>query len=151
MTDVCCHVPVVKKAKEKERTTWKNVQHDARFRRIKAFFKKHNCPAEKYAADFVLAADRNNLDWRLLPSISFLESSGGKNYRNNNMFGWANADQPFPSIRASIWHIAERLANAPVYKGKSLEQKIYHYNQRPIYKLTLKRVMRRIELQESAI
>ena len=61
---------------------------DPRLRRLEEFFAKRDCPLRAAAADFLIAADQNALDWRLLPSISMVESSGGKDYRNNNVFGW---------------------------------------------------------------
>jgi len=114
---------------------------DSRFRRIKAYFKKRHCPVEKYAGEFVAAADRHQLDWRLLPSLALVESSGGKAYMNNNVFGWDSCKRKFPSIQAGIHVVAERLANSPSYRGKSLEGKLYAYNQNPGYAATVKKVM----------
>src|SRR5437870_3248921 len=60
---------------------------DPRTDRLKKFFARLHCPVIYLAADFVHAADDNHLDWRLLPSISVIESGGGKAYKNNNIFG----------------------------------------------------------------
>ena len=114
---------------------------DSRFRRIKAFFQKRQCPMEKYAGDLVAAADRHQLDWRLLPSLALVESSGGKAYMNNNVFGWDSCKRKFPTIQAGIHVVAERLANSPSYRGKSLEGKLYAYNQHPGYAAVVKKVM----------
>lgn len=122
----------------------KQFSRDSRFHRIKAFFKNRNCPVEKYAADFVVAADRNQLDWRLLPSIALVESSGGKAFMNNNIFGWDSCKQKFPSVQAGIHAVAERLNNAPQYRGKDLDGMLKTYNQRPIYSKTVKRVMQQL-------
>jgi hypothetical protein len=119
----------------------KHYTKDSRFQRIKAFFKRRSCPMEKYAADLVAAADQHQLDWRLLPSLALVESSGGKVYMNNNVFGWDSCRQKFPSIQAGIHVVAERLANSPYYRGKSLEGKLRAYNQNPTYAATVKRVM----------
>lgn len=51
---------------------------DPRLRRLEEFFAKRDCPLRAAAADFLIAADQNALDWRLLPSISMVESSGGR-------------------------------------------------------------------------
>jgi hypothetical protein len=96
---------------------------------------------ERYAADLVAAADQNHLDWRLLPSLALVESSGGKVFVNNNVFGWDSCRQKFPSIQAGIHAVAERLANSPYYRGKSLEGKLRAYNQNPHYVATVKKVM----------
>lgn len=115
--------------------------HDPRLRRIKAYFKRKSAPLEQYAADLVAAADLYRLDWRLLPSLAMVESSGGKVYANNNVFGWDSCKQKFPSIQAGIHTVAERLANSPYYRGKSLDGKLRTYNRNPRYATTVKRVM----------
>ena len=49
--------------------------NDPRLRRLVQFFGDRDCPLKEAAADFLIAADQNHLDWRLLPSISMIESS----------------------------------------------------------------------------
>ena len=122
-------------------TTTEHFAKDSRLQRIKAFFSKRSCPMEHYADDLLAAADRHQLDWRLLPSLALVESSGGKVFMNNNVFGWDSCKQKFPSVRAGIHFVAERLANSPYYRGKSLEGKLQAYNQNPKYAATVKRVM----------
>ncbi|MBI2685291.1 MAG: glucosaminidase domain-containing protein [Acidobacteria bacterium] len=124
-----------------EPTLEKIYTKDSRFQRIKAFFKRRSCPMERYAADLVTAADLHKLDWRLLPSLALVESSGGKTYANNNVFGWDSCKQKFPTIQAGIHAVAERLANSPYYKGKTLDGKLKAYNQNPHYAAVVKRVM----------
>ncbi|HEU0123799.1 MAG TPA: hypothetical protein VFQ91_24925 [Bryobacteraceae bacterium] len=124
-----------------EPATGKHYSNDPRFQRIKAFFKRRACPMERYAADLVAAADNHRLDWRLLPSLALVESSGGKVYMNNNVFGWDSCKQKFPSIQAGIHVVAERLANSPYYRGKNLDGVLKTYNQNPRYAATVKRVM----------
>jgi hypothetical protein len=63
-------------------------EKDGRYIRLKTFLEKRKSPVEHLAADFISAADRNQLDWRLLPAIATIESSAGKRYNNNNIFGW---------------------------------------------------------------
>ena len=121
--------------------TEKRYTKDSRFRRITAFFNKRACPMEKYAAEMVTVADEYQLDWRLLPSLALVESSGGKAYMNNNVFGWDSCKRKFPSVQAGIRVVGERLANSPYYRGKSLEGKLQAYNQNPGYAATVKRVM----------
>lgn len=113
----------------------------AKLQRIKSFFLSRKCPVHKYAADFVAAAEKNRLDWRLLPSIALVESSGGKAYTNNNIFGWDSCKQRFPTVRAGIHTVAERLGNSPLYKDKTVDEKLKTYNSRPVYAKTVKRVM----------
>src|SRR6266540_7469530 len=70
--------------------------NDPRLDALVKFFGDKQCPIKNLAADFLIAADRNELDWRLLPSISFVESGGGKEFKNNNVFGWDSCRQGFP-------------------------------------------------------
>ncbi len=92
---------------------------DPRTVRLKRFFTRLHCPVIYLADDFVHAADDNHLDWRLLPSISVVESGGGKAYRNNNIFGWNNGQQAFPTLRAGLNQVAFKLGRSPLYQDKT--------------------------------
>jgi hypothetical protein len=118
-----------------------NVDHDPRLRRLQEFFGQRDCPLREAAADFLTAADRNDLDWRLLPSISIIESSGGKDYRNNNVFGWDSCRESFTSVREGIQFVAAQLANSKRYKDKTLDNKLSTYNPLPDYPRRVKAVM----------
>jgi hypothetical protein len=115
---------------------------DPRLRRLEEFFAKRDCPLRAAAADFLIAADQNALDWRLLPSISIIESSGGKDYQNNNVFGWDSCRQGFSSVRDGIHFVAAQLARSKRYRNKSLEMKLQTYNPNPDYPHKVKAVMR---------
>src|SRR5579872_3434416 len=115
---------------------------DPRLLRLQKFFAARDCPLREVAADFLAAADRNALDWRLLPSISIIESSGGKDYRNNNVFGWDTPLQSFASVREGIHYVAGQLARSDRYKNKSLDGKLRTYNPNPAYPHKVKAVMR---------
>jgi len=116
-------------------------QTDPRLARLERFFAERECPLREVAADFLAAADRNALDWRLLPSISIIESSGGKDYRNNNVLGWDYPLQSFNSIREGIHYVAGQLAMSDLYKNKSLDGKLRTYNPNPEYAGKVKAVM----------
>ena len=115
---------------------------DNRLSRLAKFFDAHHCPLKNHAADFLEAADRNQLDWRLLPSISVVESGGGKEYRNNNVLGWANCAQGFPSIAAGIRTVARRLSRSQLYRNKTVDRILATYNPRPEYSMKVKTLMR---------
>ncbi len=117
---------------------------DPRLFCVRQFFLSRDCPAHVYAPDFIAAADENGLDWRLLPSISFVESTGGKEARNNNMFGWDNCDQWFSTSREGIYHVAGRLGNSPLYRNKPLAQILRTYNPNPEYARVVQRVMNQL-------
>ena len=86
---------------------------------LRRFFSKTQCPAEGYAHVFLAEADANGLDWRLLPSLSIVESGGGKRAPGNNLFGWANGTAVFGSMNEAIHHVASVLALGRPYRGKS--------------------------------
>jgi hypothetical protein len=92
----------------------------------------------------VKAADDNQLDWRLLPSISVIESGGGKAYHNNNIFGWSNGDVLFPSIRHSIHEVAYKLGRSPLYRHRDTVGKLRVYNTDSEYVQNVLNVMNRI-------
>lgn len=117
---------------------------DPRLFCVRQFFLSRDCPAHVYAPDFIAAADENGLDWRLLPSISFVESTGGKEARNNNMFGWDNCETSFPTSRHGIYHVAGRLGNSPLYRNKSLAQILRTYNPNPEYARLVQHIMNQI-------
>ena len=117
---------------------------DPRIVRLHQFFTKLRCPIRDLADDFVRAADDNNLDWRLLPSISIIESGGGKAYKNNNVLGWGNGDREFPTIRAGIHQVAFKLGRSALYRNKSVDDKLHIYNPNEEYAPKVEAVMRRI-------
>jgi len=114
---------------------------DPRLTRLRQFFAERGCPLSEAAVDFLVAADQNHLDWRLLPSISMIESSGGKDFKNNNVFGWDSTRGNFTSVRAGIHFVASKLAKSKLYRGKNLESKLQTYNPLPDYVARVKAVM----------
>jgi hypothetical protein len=106
---------------------------DPRVVRVRRFFQKHDCPVAKYSALFVRVADENKLDWRLLPTLAFLESTGGKNYKHNNIFGWNSGKTRFTSIPDGICLVARALSQYNVYAHKTTVQKIRVYNMHSRY------------------
>jgi hypothetical protein len=67
-----------------------------------------NSPLRPYGKVFVEAADTYGHDYRLMPAIAIVESSGGLRCYNYNPFGWLKAGEGtglryFPSWKAAIW------------------------------------------------
>lgn len=117
---------------------------DGRAEAIQSFLEGYSCSISDLAHEFALAAERNDLDYRLLPVLAVIESGCGRMTRNHNLFGWANGRKPFGSFRESIHFVACRLRVAPHYRGKSLHEKLRVYNRRKAYQqrvLTMMRVM----------
>jgi len=57
---------------------------------VRQFLEKHNSPLEPYSADLIAAAQRYDLDFRLLPAIAMQESNVCKKIPegSNNCWGW---------------------------------------------------------------
>ena len=123
-------------------------RNDARLKSLQKFFGKANCPAERYSQVFLEAADAYDLDWRLLPSISFVESTGGKAARNNNFFGWDSGRAAFASPAAGIQTVGYRLAHSDLYRDKDVDQILATYNPDSEYAERVKLVMRQISRSE---
>ena len=106
---------------------------DDRGDRLDAYFKKWNMPLEGMGAKFVSEADKYGLDWKFLPAIAVRESSGGKNMRKNNPFGWASCEVGFKDFNEAIEVLALNLSGnnpqtARYYKDNSIDDKLWYYN-----------------------
>jgi hypothetical protein len=117
---------------------------DLRETLLRRFLKEKHCPTQDYAGLFVSEADAHGLDWRLLPSLAFVESGAGKAARGNNLFGWANGKVSFTSIGDAIHTVANALAHGKAYRGKDLEAKLATYNHGPNYRAMVMDIMRQI-------
>lgn len=117
---------------------------DPRFEVLRKFFGKGDCPAQAYSQVFLEAADNYHLDWRLLPSISYVESTGGKAAPHNNMFGWDSGRTHFASLSAAIHTVGYNLSHAGQYRRKNLDQLLATYNPDSDYARKVKSVMRQI-------
>ncbi len=121
-----------------------NRKSDIREAILRRFLREKSSPVEGYAGTFIAEADAHKLDWRLLPSLAFVESGAGKHNRLNNLFGWNNGTSRFQSATEAIHHVAEALAEARPYKGKSIAQKLAAYNSNPGYRRLVTGVMNQI-------
>ena len=63
---------------------------DLRVKILTSYLKQNNSPLTANAADFVAAADKYNLDWRLVAAISGVESTFGQQIPTSsyNAWGW---------------------------------------------------------------
>jgi len=119
---------------------------DPRLTSLRTFFQKAECPAAEYAMEFLRVADQYALDWRLLPSLSFVESTGGKASPYNNLFGWDSGKARFASPIAAIQTVGSRLGQSSIYRAKSVDQILAIYNPDAGYARRVKSVMRQIAL-----
>jgi hypothetical protein len=102
--------------------------------RINDYFATRNMPLAGYGQLFVEEAEKNGIDWRLLPAIGVKESSGGKFVCSDgvNAFGWASCKIKFTSIEEAIKVVSKNLGgNNPstsrYYSGDTYS-KLYSYN-----------------------
>ena len=121
-----------------------SAQVDRRLLCLQRFFAQADCPAFHLADVFLQAADDNHLDWRLLPSLSFVETGGGKAASNNNLFGWDCGRARFDSFAAGIHQVGFHLAHRSLYRHKNVAQILAVYNPNPDYGQLVTSVMRQI-------
>lgn len=99
----------------------KNTTDNADYRvvALSSFLEKHNSPLAPYAVYFVEAADKYELDWRLVPAIAGVESTFGKRIPHNsyNAYGWANGAYSFSSWNESIDVVSKTLRENYIERG----------------------------------
>lgn len=118
---------------------------DSRLLKLQRFLSERDSPIQHLAQDFLIAADRFGLDWRLLPAIAMVESSGGKYHPHGNIFGWDNGLEEFPSIHASIYEISEKMSIMRWYKDRDLDGVLWMYNPVSGYGDRIKNTMKLID------
>ena len=113
---------------------------DERAAKIDAYFAQYKLPAAGLGKAFVLAADREGIDWRFVAAKAFIESTGCKFIPKgtNNCFGWGGCSTAakcihFESYEAGIDEVTANLAGnrektAKYYANKTLSQKMSSYN-----------------------
>ncbi len=79
---------------------------------IDAHFAKYDMPLQGMGMKMVEEAEKNGLDWRLIPAIAVRESTGGKfecKKVPNNAFGWGSCKIDFKSNEEAIETVARNL------------------------------------------
>ncbi len=117
---------------------------------IDAYFKAHKMPLEGTGKKMAEEADKNDLDWRLLPAISVQESTGGKHACKkvaNSFFGWGSCKIGFKSKEEAIESLARNLSGndkdtAHHYQGKTTKEILQKYNPPSIHPKYSDEVMR---------
>lgn len=103
---------------------------------IDAFYKEHAMPLEGIGMKMVQEAEKNGLDWRLLPAISVIESSGGKHAckkATHSFMGWGSCKINFESDDQAVEVIAMNLGGKNPntdqhYAGKTTREILEKYN-----------------------
>lgn len=104
---------------------------DARPVLVERFLHENSSPMSGMGKTFVTAADKYELDWRLLPAIAFQESTLGKHiiFGSYNAFGWGVIDNTtigmsFNSWEDSIFTVAKGLREDYLNKGYTTPETI---------------------------
>lgn len=131
-------------------------EREVRAAKINAYYAKFDLPLAGHGMTMVLAAEKNGLDWRLLPAIAMRESTGGKFICHNsfNAYGWGSCKIHFDSFEEGTNTVAAHLGGnmertARYYGNKTIEQKLKAYNSViPAYTKEIFSIMSKIENTE---
>jgi hypothetical protein len=123
--------------------------------KIDAYYGRHNLPLTGYGMKMVLVAEKNGIDWNLLPAIAMRETTGGKFACYKNPFGWGSCKIKFSSFDEAIEMVGKNLGGgnkrtAMYYAGTTSAQKLYYYNGTvvPSYPREVMKIMTKIENQK---
>ena len=95
---------------------YEQVEHEEKVFRIRKYLQSRKSPLSHYAEDFVNASEEYHIDYRIVASISIIESGGGKkNFRPFNAWGWGN--NGFSDWTEGIWTVSKGIGK---YYSKGL-------------------------------
>lgn len=118
-------VNVTTSAQIEKKVYLKDYENDFRVITLKNFFDKYSSPLTEYSTYFVYYADIYNLDWRLVPAITGVESTFAKRIPagSYNAYGWARETR-FNSWEESIEVVNKDLREKYLDKGANTLSKI---------------------------
>lgn len=127
-------------------------------KKIDTYFANNNMPLAGFGMKMVLEAEKNDLDWRMIPAIAIRESTGGiyackSKKAQFNPFGWNSCRSGFKSFDDAIERLAQHLGGnhdntKRYYHGKGNRQILETYNPPSIvatYADEVLRIMAKIE------
>lgn len=145
-------------------TAQEEVSREDKALAIDNFFTSYNAPLAGYGMKFVKEAEKNGIDWRLLPAIAMRETTGGKQACKNpkapnNNFGWFSCKKGFSSVDESIEYISMTIGgnnkNATHYRNDmTSEQILKKYNPDyivPGYSKQVIKIMKMIDSNDAII
>jgi len=112
------------------------VDHKAELLRIKAeaidaYFSERKMPLAGTGMKMAIEAEKNNIDWRLLPAIAVRESTGGRHAcvkASFSAFGWGSCKINFKSHDHGIEVVARNL-------GGNNPNTAYHYANKTVLEI----------------
>jgi len=101
-------------------------KQDPRIGQLRSALEYYKSPLSDYSAHFVKMADKYQIDWRLLPAISGVESTFGKFYIKGtyNAYGWGGGKIRFESWEDSIEKVSKALSEKYYSRGLDTPYKI---------------------------
>ncbi|MCX6725840.1 MAG: glucosaminidase domain-containing protein [Candidatus Shapirobacteria bacterium] len=101
-------------------------EKNQRILQLETFLKKYNSPLSSYAKDFIETADKYQIDWKLVPAITGVESTFGRQipYNSYNAYGWQNGGYRFNSWEESIEKVTKTLKEKYYSRGLDTPYKI---------------------------
>ncbi len=125
--------------------------------KIDAYFAKYDLPLAGHGMQFVLTAEKYDLDWQLLPAIAMRESTGGKFLIKGtfNPFGWNGGKTKFKDFDEAIDVVGSHLGGSnerteKYYAGKDITGILKSYNSViPTYKTEIFGIMSKIDKIEA--
>ncbi len=99
---------------------------DNRVIALRNVLENYGSPLAPYAKDYVDAADKYDMDWKLLPAIAGLESSYGihQPVGSNNSYGWGGGRIHFDSVEEGINTVLAALKNKYAARGATTVETI---------------------------
>jgi len=99
---------------------------DCRIEKLRSFLESYNSPFSNKAVYLIEIADKYEIDWRLIPAISGIESTFGRQipYNSYNAYGWANGTYRFNSWEESFEKVAKTLKEKYIDRGLDTPEKM---------------------------
>lgn len=96
-----------------------NAKKDLRAKKLEKFLAKYDSPLQPFSQKIVDLADKYQLDWRLVASISGVESTFCKAipYNSYNCWGWNNGNHAFMDYDNALEEVSRVLSTNYFSKG----------------------------------
>ena len=123
---------------------------DMRVVALQNVLERYNSPLAPYAAYYIEEADKNEMDWRLLPAIAGLESSFGLHQMpgSHNSYGWGGGHIYFESVEDGIATVLGALKTKYASRGATTVESIAPiYSESPTWAPRIRFFMNKIEAE----
>lgn len=124
--------------------------NDMRAQALENVLTKYNSPLAPFASYYVEVADKNGMDWRLLPAIAGLESSFGKHQMpgSHNSYGWGGGHIYFASVEHGIETVLGALKTKYASRGATTVETIAPiYSESPTWAPRIRSFMDKFEAE----